>query len=381
MRPVDEQLGLTMQKYSPLLQEFSMMFCTEEAFLPGAEAFETIFRQKLSVDTLERVSRMMGDEAADFLESLPTPAREEEGELLVKTADGKGVPMVRRDAQRLRACDPRPDRPGNRRMATVACVYSVDRLIRSADEVIAALFSSHNAGQAASPSRPQPRHKRYTASFGRWLPDLDEPVSGTCVAMAWANIEVECRHQPGQTLITLIDGQHSLWDAAAEQMGVPEEDNVEILDLLHVCSYVWKSAKIIHGKRNDQERFVKAKLNQILNGRVSGVLRSLRYLATAHRLPESKRDELERICGYFESHADRMKYDVYLAKGYPIATGVIEGACRHIVKDRLERSGMRWSQPGAQGILNLRCLRASGRWTDFHAQRCSPASSQNPLNA
>ena len=64
-----------------------------------------------------------------------------------------------------------------------------------------------------------------------------------------------------------------------------------------------------------------------------------------------------------------MRYDKYLRKGYPIATGVIEGACRHYVKDRMERSGMRWRRPGAQAMLNVRAVLLSSYWDDFHLWR------------
>lgn len=158
LRPVDERLGIDPQQYSPLVQEFSMLFCTEHAFRLGADAFETIFRQRLSVDTLERVSRTMGSAANDFMNSLPTPPVDEEGELLVMTADGKGVPMVREDAKKLRACDPKPDRPGNRRSATVAAVYSIDRHVRTPKQILAALFSSIESDNADVIPRPHPCH-------------------------------------------------------------------------------------------------------------------------------------------------------------------------------------------------------------------------------
>ena len=380
-RPVDERLGIGPQRYSPLLQEFSMMFCTEHAFRPGVEAFETIFGQKLSVDTLERLSREMGGEAAEFLQSLPTPAADEEGELLVLTADGKGVPMVRAEAQRLRAFDPKPDRPGNRRMTSVAAVYSVDRHPRTPEQIIAALFSAAEPEPRDGPARPQPCHKRYTAWFGQWLDDLDAPATGTELAMAWANSQVESRRQARQKLIRVMDGQHSLWDQAdAGLAGVPENDVVEILDLLHVSGYVWTAARAFHRSRDDQEAFAMDKLLRILRGQVRSVIRSLRSLATRRKLRSEKRNDVNRVCGYFEAHQDRMKYDEYLACGYPIATGVIEDACRHIVKDRMERSGMKWTQPGAQGLLHLRCLRASGAWEAFNKQKPKNNDNQS-LNA
>ena len=92
-RPVDQRLQIRPDHYSPLLQEFSMMLCVEQAFHQARDTFETMFRQRLSVDTLERVSRTMGAQAAEFIAALPTPDSAEEGEFLVATADGKGVPM------------------------------------------------------------------------------------------------------------------------------------------------------------------------------------------------------------------------------------------------------------------------------------------------
>lgn len=94
-------------------------------------------------------------------------------------------------------------------------------------------------------------------------------------------------------------------------------------------------------------------------------------MATDRGLRGHPRKEIDTVCGYFETHLKRMNYDQYLAAGYPIATGVIEGACRHLVKDRLERSGMRWTLDGAQAMLNLRALRQSSYWDQFQQQHTS----------
>jgi hypothetical protein len=381
-KPVDERLGIGSEHYSPLVQEFSMMFCCEHAFGVAAETFETIFGQKPSVDSLERTSRRLGQEAAVFLDSLADPPANEEGELLVMTADGKGVPMVREDAQRLKVCDPKPERPGNRRMATVASVYSVDPYVRTPQQILAALFSSADAGESCASRRPEPQHKRYLTKFAEVLPDLsDEPVSGTQLAMAWANRQVESRLQPGQSLIRLMHGQHSLWDEAeAGLVGVPDEQVVEILDLIHVAGYVWTAAKAFHSNASDQEAFAMDTLLKILEGQVDRVIRSLRCLATRRRLKGTKRADVDRVCGYFSAHRHRMKYDEYLARGYPVATGVIEGACRHLVKDRMERSGMKWTCHGARELLHLRCLRASGYWNEFHETRSTTRQTENKLS-
>ena len=92
-------------------------------------------------------------------------------------------------------------------------------------------------------------------------------------------------------------------------------------------------------------------------------------MATERGLTGQKLKEITVVCGYFQNNACRMRYDAYLREGYPIATGVIEGACRHLVKDRMERSGMRWRMDGAQAMLNVRAVWQSSYWEQFQVGR------------
>jgi len=131
LRPIDRRLQITTARYSPLLQEFSMLLCCEESFHSSVTTFERIFRQKLSVDTLETVSRAMGCAAGRLLEQEPGIPASEEGALLVVTGDGKGIPMVQQAAKSLSAFEEKPQRPGNRRMATLSAVYSTNPYVRT----------------------------------------------------------------------------------------------------------------------------------------------------------------------------------------------------------------------------------------------------------
>ena len=108
---------------------------------------------------------------------------------------------------------------------------------------------------------------------------------------------------------------------------------------------------------------------RILQGEVEGVIRGLRRMGTTQRLSAQRRQELEKICGYFAKNRERMRYDEYLRAGYPIASGVIEGACRYVVKDRLERTGMSWVREGAQAMLDLRCVYLTEEWETYVAFR------------
>ena len=193
--------------------------------------------------------------------------------------------------------------------------------------------------------------------------------NGSIEAFCWADEQIKARRHPGQKLLRLMDGQASLWDAADSCLNVPPEDTVDILDILHVSSYVWRAAKVFSSQREQQETFARNRLLRMLQGEASGVVAGLRQMATKRDLKGKDLEEIVTVCGYFEKHAHRMHYDQYLAAGYPIATGVIEGACRHLVKDRMERSGMRWRLAGAQSMLHVRAVYQSSYWDDFHRDR------------
>ena len=145
-----------------------------------------------------------------------------------------------------------------------------------------------------------------------------------------------------------------------------EVPTIDILDLLHVTPRLWDAAALFHPRESDAaKRFVRERLLRILHGQVDAVVRGLRWMGTSQGLRGNKRTKLQTICGYLENNRHRMRYDEYLACGYPIASGVIEGACRHIVKDRLERTGMNWTVPGAEAMLELRCIHLTDEWDAF----------------
>ena len=372
-RPVDARLQLGPGRSSYLYEEFSQYFCVDQAFGQAAKTVEMVLRQRPSVDSLERINRRLGDQAAEFLEQLPTPPAAEEGKILVFTGDSKGVPMVKEDARHLAAFEEGDGRPGNRRMATLAGVYSVDPYIRSAESIVAALFRDEETPREEQAKRPPPKFKHIRGSFAKTYDAGTEDeisVSGPFEAFCWAETEIARRLQPAQTLVRLMDGQLSLWEAADACLeSAPANRTVDILDILHVAQYVWRAAKVFHNSWEHREAFARDRLLRILQGDVGGVISGLRQMASKRKLRGKPREEVETVCGYFAKNARRMKYDEYLRAGYPIASGVIEGACRHFVKDRMERSGMRWRLPGAQAMLDVRAAFLSSYWDQFHRSR------------
>jgi len=374
LRPIDARINLPEGKASYLLQEFSQVFCVEKAFAVGARQFETVFRQKLSVDVLEDINRAMGEQADRFLEALPPPPPAEEGAILVATADGKGVPLVREDAEKVPAFEQK-ERPGNRRMATLGCVYTVDAHVRTPEQIVAALFRDDTVPQPAD--RPGGRHKHYRAYFADAGSAGDDAIPSAYRTGTWLADEVTARCQPGQPIVRLMDGQPSLWEASdacledlvVQRASAQESALVDILDIIHVSGYVWKAAKALYAHQEQQEAFAQDRLLRILRGEVAGVIKGLRRMASERGLKGPARTAVRTACNYFENNTQRMRYDEYLQAGYPIASGVIEGACRHVIKDRMEHGGMRWTLEGAQAMLDVRCVCASSAWESFGSWR------------
>ena len=143
---------------------------------------------------------------------------------------------------------------------------------------------------------------------------------------------------------------------------------IGILDIFHVSERVWKVAHCFHKKESEAAwQFATHHLRMILDGKVGYVLRNLRRLLDERKkeLGSEKRKTVSAAITYFENNQDHMRYDEYLAAGYPIGSGVAEGACRHLVKDRLELTGMRWERKGAQSMLHLRAIYLNGEWDQF----------------
>jgi hypothetical protein len=358
--PLDNRLQLPQSVFSYVLQDWDQSLCVEEAFRQASATMWRMLDLKQSVDSLEHMNVEMAEGAASFMINRPKPAVE--GAIAVASADQKGI-VLRRSAD-----DPPPkahrskgEKASQKRMATVATVYTVDRYRRTAEEVVAALFRDR---PEPTRGRPTPQHKEVWAT----LPPDDEPGSGIDTAFAWLLGELRLRGRADdKPLVFVSDGQEALWQARREWL---PERAVDILDLLHVTPRLWKAAHVFHAEGSRAaEDFVRARVLRVLQGKVAGVISGLREMGTKHAVGGAKKKTLAAVCAYLEANRERMRYDEYLAAGYPIASGAVEGACRNLVKDRMERAGMHWTIPGAQAMLDVRSIYVSGLWEEYQAYR------------
>lgn len=374
---VDARLALPEGKFSYLLQKWDQHCTMEQPFAKVSATLEMILGLKQHVDSLERMNHQMAESVESFHDAQAPPPPDEEGEIFVQTADGKGVPMRRpADAPPIDDHQHRPGpKPDRKKIATVAAVYSVDRFVRTPEDVVEALFrqpqeqTPEDRPDEPREKRPRPCHKRMRARLNHTDAQGQE-IHGRAAAFGWMADEMESRHaDSGKPIVNIMDGEEDLW----EMRDVFQNDvsMVDVLDLLHVTPRLWDAAALFHPRESAAARaFVRGRVLRILRGETRGVIRGLRRMGTT-KLAAKGRRKMATICGYFENNLERMRYDEYLRAGYPIASGVIEGACRHVVKDRLERTGMSWVREGAQSMLDLRCIYLTDAWETYTAHHAS----------
>jgi hypothetical protein len=184
------------------------------------------------------------------------------------------------------------------------------------------------------------------------------------------------RRDPAQTKrwVAVVDGSDPqlarLAKTAQRSGGVPL---TIVLDVMHVAEYLWSASLAFHAEDSpERETWVSERLLAVLEGRASGVAAGMRRSATRRALAAAERTAVDAGARYLLNHKAFLRYHEYLAAGFPIASGVIEGACRHLVKDRMDVTGARWSLAGAEAVLQLRALRASGdfdAYWQFHEQQ------------
>ena len=172
-----------------------------------------------------------------------------------------------------------------------------------------------------------------------------------------------------RTRVVLCDGERAL--QYRMERALPEA--IAVLDFIHALEKLWLTAYVFHPEGSPEaQEFVRDRALRVLEGRVSQVVGGLRQMAKKHRIRGAQRKTLLGVASYLGRNRARMRYHEYLAKGLPIASGCVEGACKNLVKDRMERSGMRWSLRTAEAMLRMRAVYLSGdldEYWDFHVAR------------
>lgn len=359
VKPLEAALSLPRRLYSYELQRAVMKESAKGPFGEAVDAVRAWTGQSIPLRSAETLAVEAARDFEAFYERPRNGGGSATGSVLVAALDGKGVPVVKAppvEKRRWRRLK-KGEKPGKKREATVAAVYTVAPFRRSAEDVIGELREKKPV------SRPPVESKRVFAS-------ISKGQEGVCRAVA----EEMARRDPDRIKrwVCLMDGARGLQRRSQIELGFLGELTM-ILDLFHAMEYLWKTAHAFYGEGSEKaEQYVTERLRRLLYGEVSDVARGMRQSATKRGLKGEKAKTVNTTAAYFLRNKTFMRYDEYLRDGLPIGSGAAEGACRHLVKDRMERSGMRWTIPQADAILQLRAILLSGDWDaywEFHIEQ------------
>ena len=377
LRPMDARLNLPNGKYSNGVGRRLAWEVAQSSYDTAVANLRRSTGANIAKRQAEELAiGMVRDFEAFYLDQPREPVSGES--LLVLSFDGCGVvmrPEGLRSETRKRASNARRRstaesaaavgarqrgvRKNRKRMAEVAAVYDLEAVPRAPEDIVRELRQS-------GPHRPRPRakNKRVWASLERPVPDvLDE-----------AFVEASLRDETGERRwVAIVDGNEEQLRWLHAMAANVDVQLTIVIDFIHVLGYLWKAGKALEGDDPTViEKWVSERSLRILQGESSSVAAGIRRSATSRDLRGARRTAVDDCARYLLNHRAYLRYHEYLRDGLPIASGVIEGACRSLVRDRLDITGARWGLPGAEAVLKLRSLRASGDldlYLDFHARR------------
>jgi hypothetical protein len=391
--PRDALLNLPPCGYSWDLQQLAEMFCRSGSYEQGHEFVRAATGVSVGKRQLEQVIIAAAADAERFCQdrdqaAVPAAGEQEPGQEpgqglppLALSGDGKGVAMLpearRRCAkapeQRVRTFEKRAgtgEKKGCKRMAETGAVFDVVPEPRTPEQVM-----GPDPDPGSGKNKPPRAQNRWYAC---------DITAGRDVTIGKVFDQAD-RRDPDhrRTWIALVDGdnyQLGLFQAQAAARGITL---AVVIDFIHVLEYLWKAAWCFHPPRDPaMEDWVTAQALDILHGQVPEVIARIARLAADHppRPGGEHAKIIAKILSYLRNKQDFMDYPKALAAGWPIATGVIEGACRHLVQDRMGITGARWSLPGAQAMLWLRAINASGDTSTYWTWHITRERQRNHLS-
>jgi hypothetical protein len=372
LHPLDATLNLPEELYSHGLRRL----VAEHAARSSYEEVQAVLAERTGKPVGKRQIEELAVRAArDFEAFYGSRTDDAEGgrDLLVMSFDGAGIimrpedlrPATQRAAaqatRKLATRLTRGEKRNRKRMAEVSAIYSVAPFPRSVTDVMHDLRPVREVKK----KRPRPKNKRVVASV---VQDADEVIGKT--------FDEALRRDPKQRRrwVALVDGNRDQIAAIRKQANEHGVEPTLVLDLMHVLEYLWKAAYAFEPEGSKEaEAWVDQRLLGLLSGQSAGYLaKGMRRNAKTRGLSDKQREPVEDCAKYLVNNSKLLHYDRALRDGLPIATGVIEGACRYLVRDRMDRTGARWSLAGAEAVLRLRALWTNGDFDDywaFHLER------------
>lgn len=369
LHPLDAYLNLPEGKYSFGVQREIAWGVAQTSYDATVENIRRTTGTRIAKRQAEELVVSFAADFQDFyFEQVKRPECAEH--LLVLTFDGSGIvmrpeglrPETRNRAEKSRrktvaetsADVHRPVEASNRkRMAEVAAVYSLEPVSRTPDDVMRELRRD-----GPRKVRPKAQNKRVWASLEKSIVDVVDE----------AFIEAMQRDEHyRRRWVALVDGNTDQIAAIKQMANNCGAAVTIVVDFIHVLGYLWKAGKALNESADAAaiEAWVTERAERILRGDACLVAAAIRRSATGRSLRDKRRKAVDKCANYLLNHKEFLRYHEYLRDGVPIATGVIEGACRSLVQDRMDITGARWGLTGAEAVLKVRSLRASGDFDDY----------------
>ena len=363
--PLDALLNLPSTSFSYPLQE---LMCIEVAKGSIDDALQLVYKitgVKISKGkAIDLIKKSVSDFDSFYEEKVRLPATDISSiPILVLTTDAKGVVMRAeglRDVTRrrreqsknkLKTRLSKGEKRNAKRMAQVASIYYINRFIRSPKDVF-----DECCRQKVSIHRPRPVAKRIWASIEQ---DASEVIN-TLVVQA---MKRDPNHD--KEWVVLVDGQDYQIDQIKAALKRRQVQATIVLDIVHAIEYLWKAVHQLFEEGSCEcESWVESKLRKLLEKGGRKTAGSIR-MSAAKRLQKDASEVVEKSATYLANRSAYTNYYHYLEKGYPIGTGVIEGACRYLVKDRMDITGARWGLTGGEAVLKLRSILKSQDFEEY----------------
>lgn len=354
--PLDGMVNFPERCYSYLLQEWMDFLSIRDTFKESEITLTKLLGLKVSQSRFEVISRDTCKHYDKFYETKDTPPSDSEGEVQALEFDGKGVPVIKKEAAKIKARQSKGEKRQKKKEAMVGVSYTVDKKERPPSEVAKNLvYPEKKKSLDKEKVEVKAKNIRRLASLERNRREIVEELSDDAK-----------RRNPEHTkpLVVVMDGALHLWKLVASVLAGIEYTG--ILDIIHVVEYLWDAVHAIHGEKYPKSRkWIYDHLLSILQGDVGRVTGGLKQTLSKRKLSKNRRLALKRVITYFENHRQWMEYDKYLSAGYPIGSGIVESTCGHTVKDRMEGTGRRWSINGAEATLVLRSIYTSRDWDEY----------------
>lgn len=360
--PQDSSLNLSVDQYSDGLKQQVANTVAFQSFEQSVKSIVTNNASSVPNRQVKAITKHLSQDFDAFYQAKQIDIHSKT-DILVLSCDGKGIvmrqddlrPATKKAAQseehKKKTRLSKGEKRNRKRMATVASVYDLNPFFRSAESIM------DKTKMPKGIVVPKPEYKRVWASVKKPSQEVIEDMFNEAL-----------RRDPKQERewVVLVDGQKAQLKQIKKVIKRLQVKATIVLDFIHVLEYLWKAAYCFHDEKSKEaEQWVKERALNVLNGKAGYVAGGIRRSCTKLKMRKKRRNNADKCVKYLLNNKEYLHYDAALNLGYPIATGVIEGACRYLIKDRMDITGARWRLEGAEAMLKIRALVVCGDFDEY----------------